>query len=1018
MARTRLVGNKNPSVPLNSGRFLPGATNLDYVVEPPRKPASGKTNAEEIRDRVAQKSGTRETPVRRIDPTTGEWISTRSEAVPNDRVTTLLNMVFDADPEVRALAAETFRALPVEQKKAIAIEVANQFPNPRGVVGWSPMGEEIMGMLQGKPPSPERLRAINEAAQAGTGRAGWTGEKGVVRGEPTQNMEFDDSSSVEMAPESNIDNLNQPAPGDLAAITEGTRRPKMPKSGEVTVEQDKRPDLRGPQKETQIVAKDGRNLPVQIQTDKGKIGPQDYRPILGGREYENALAARGQALEEALRTQFGDIDEFRSQLAEATRSGDKERVNELMGIVKEIQDEIEQRITVPDRPYPVNEINASNSERGAEAKLTDHAMRFAAGDPASGARLWKMLSRSKETLSPKAAGIATPEDYADTIIARMDPDRLPGNLADFRERLIANAREQYYSGNPIPSPGPASAEPDKFARNPLTIGREPKRPSELDSWDAAAQRRGPNANIDTEQVKGRDLGATPAAKQFPGLASLPIEQQAALVNSAALARQNGFIPYRDPETGAIIRGRVTSNTTPEKLQFMLDNHAADLVPADLPGHPAGHQVEEMNARIQKFQTLLDSMKQGGGRTGSPFTDADKEALAARPDPFDPSWQEVAPGQRVRLKGQGDTFGFIDDTVDPDDVLYNPNSQYDIEVQDDIPFLKERAEDARPMDVADDSSVVGSEDLSPEESHAALVRVIADPSSSEEAIAKARADYAQYNKVLQSIQDPEQRAAFDARYMQPLRDAAEARRAALASNPAVADNVRDNLDASATPIDDDASPSTAEVITPKDEDPSIHSDSNLKPQEPPKPVEAVANQNADAQSAASDAQAEAADQAAKADAAANPNPNPSSTQASATAPNTTSTSPQPAPGQAAAPSPAVVTPSATPAATPTIAGRVANAASSVRRNWPWWLAGGAAMLGSKWAYDSANENPSFAGAEPDVGLYPGDQAGQEPVLQEMPAATAPLSPEERIRRARMMLNGQGRRLIPQTLSRPT
>jgi hypothetical protein len=462
---------------------------------------------------------------------------------------------------------------------------------------------------------------------------------------------------------------------------------------------------------------------------------------------------------------------------------------------------------------------------------------------------------------------------------------------------------------------------------------------------------------------------------------------------------------------------VTSNTTPDKLQFMLDNHAADLVPADLPGHPAGHQVEEMNARIQKFQTLLDSMKQGGGRTGSPFTDADKEALAARPDPFDPSWQEVAPGQRVRLKGQGDTFGFIDDTVDPDDVLYNPNSQYVIEVQDDIPFLKERAEDARAMDVADDSSVVGSEDLSPEESHAALVRVIADPSSSEEAVAKARADWVQYNKVLQSIQDPEHRAAFDARYMQPLRDAAEARRAALASNPAVADNVRDNLDAAATPVDDDASPSTAEVIIPKDEDPSIHSDSNLKPQQPPKPVEAVANQNADANSAASDAEAEAADQAAKADAAANPNPNPSSTQASAAAPNTTSTSPQPAPSQAAAPSPAVVTPSATPAATPTIAGRVANAASSVRRNWPWWLAGGAAMLGSKWAYDSANENPSFAGAEPDVGLYPGEPADQGPVLQEMPVAPGPLSPEERIRRARMMLNG-GRQLIPQTLSRPT
>ena len=998
MARSRV---NSPPVPLNSGRFMPGATNLDYVIEPPRKEPSGKTNAEEMRARVEQKSNTRETPVRRIDPNTGEWISTRSEAVPNDRVTMLLNMVFDADPEVRALAADMFKGLPAEQKKVIAIEVANQFPNARGVSGRSPMGDEIMAMLQGAPASPERLRAIQEAAQAGDGRAGWTSEKGAAGREATQDMEFDDSPAIDMAPESNIDNLDQPAPGDLATTEEGKRRPKMPPRGkQATVKQDTRPDLRGPNTTTQLAVigegKDRRLLPVRIATDEGKIGPQDYPPIKQGRKYERAMDARGQALADAIHNEFGDLDEFRSQLAEANRTGDTETLNDLMGRVKALQDEIEQRVKVPEKPYPVNEINAANSEKGSEAKVTDHAMRFAAGDPDAGARLWKMISRdqvsadgktTKSFLSPLDAGIPTPEEYADTILASMDPNRLPGNVDDFRQRLIAQASDVYYSGNPIPSPGPASAEPDKFARNPLTAGKEPKRPSELDSWDAAAQRRGQNADIGSEQDKGRDLSA--AASQpgpdIPGLNSSEGTQGlndywSALTNKVALARQNGFIPYRDPDTGAIIRGRVTSNTKPEKLQFMLDNHAADLVPDDLPGQPAGHQVEEMNARIQKFQALLDSMNQGSGRTGTPFTDADREALAARTDPFDPSWQEVAPGQRVRLKGQGDTFGFIDDTVDPDDVLFNPNSKYDIEVMDDVPYLKERSQDARPMDMADDSPVVGSEDVSPEDAHADLVRVIEDPASPEEALAKARADYAQYKKVLQSIKDPEQRAAFSTRYVQPLDDAAARRRQATAA-PAVADNVRDNLDASATPIDDEPTPPPSEVVIPKDENPSVHSDSNAKPQQPPKPVEAVANQNADAGSAARDAEGETADAAAKIDAAVNPAP----------ANKTT----------------------VTPAAAPTLRDRAASMMSSAGRNWPLIAGGIGGLYGLNLVNQIARQSPIYAPGE-DM-LDGGPQQEFRPEVEMM--QPGPLSPEERIRRARILLNG-GQRLIPQTLSRPT
>jgi hypothetical protein len=438
-----------------------------YTIDPARKQPSGKTNAQELSQNVFQKkTGTRSAPTRRLDPKTGKWVASSSTDVPVDRARAIIEMVMDPRLEFRQFAVREFSSLPAEQQAVLYKVIAQEFPNAQGVRGWSAMGKEVRDLLHGADPSPERLQAIQSAAVDSGMSPGWSATKKGIGREETVTLDYDDT-----AVDAGAGSLADPAPGELAYVDSGTRGPARPKGIDPKalrspLSKDGTP-LRGPESSVDLIRDGDDVVPLRMIDDQGgNIGSQDYPAIQQARKYEQGLEDNVALLTAAITDKYGSPQALASMIADAQRAGDTGRVRQLVAEVEEIRQSLPRRFESP--PYEIRDFEAAASLRRPQTRYADLAEQFAAGNAGGrgsspGVQLWEMVrGKGNTALAPgaKGSGISSPEQFADLILSEMDPDRLPAGeaMGDFRQRLIDNAREQFW-----PETSPVAKTPEQVA---------------------------------------------------------------------------------------------------------------------------------------------------------------------------------------------------------------------------------------------------------------------------------------------------------------------------------------------------------------------------------------------------------------------------------------------------------------------------------------------------------------------------------------------------------------------------
>ncbi len=139
----------------------------------------------------------------------------------------LFQMVQEGDAEGLKELTAAFKALPSEQKRTVAVAIAREYPNTNNKggatdgMGWSPMGGEIMNLLQGGAPDAARLKTLQDVADTENGkvpswdRSSAKGQQdGVVRDKPAE----DDDAVVDVAQEERL------PPGDFVVQMDDQKR--------------------------------------------------------------------------------------------------------------------------------------------------------------------------------------------------------------------------------------------------------------------------------------------------------------------------------------------------------------------------------------------------------------------------------------------------------------------------------------------------------------------------------------------------------------------------------------------------------------------------------------------------------------------------------------------------------------------------------------------------------------------------------------------------------------------------
>jgi hypothetical protein len=189
MAGLSRFNKPSPSKAPNTKGSWGGEGGFDYSVAPHvrGKPAVGadgqpKSALDQLfQVAFAQESSIHDQRVLAINPD-GERVGTAartgSKQNPggpkmNERAYGILGTIFHEDPQVRLATIQKYRSLSPAQKEVIARAINEAFPNARTFVegsntkfGYSPLADEIMQSLNGKPPSQERLAAVRAAAEA------------------------------------------------------------------------------------------------------------------------------------------------------------------------------------------------------------------------------------------------------------------------------------------------------------------------------------------------------------------------------------------------------------------------------------------------------------------------------------------------------------------------------------------------------------------------------------------------------------------------------------------------------------------------------------------------------------------------------------------------------------------------------------------------------------------------------------------------------------------------------------
>lgn len=178
----------------------------------------------------------------------------------------------------------------------------------------------------------------------------------------------------------------------------------------------------------------------------GTVGPQDYPAWQQALKFEAGDQARTSAMEAALEEALGPG--FRDELTDAIRSGDKDRIRELMARQREALQQAELP-RVPDMPYQTDSRRgygqAARSMMSEQQVLADQADSLANGNIGVTDYAWRMITPRGGPDSPLSAGVKTPDEVADAIIDLMDPDRIPaGNFETWRAGIVDTINRRWF----------------------------------------------------------------------------------------------------------------------------------------------------------------------------------------------------------------------------------------------------------------------------------------------------------------------------------------------------------------------------------------------------------------------------------------------------------------------------------------------------------------------------------------------------------------------------------------------
>lgn len=238
---------------------------------------------EVAQSKIDPKTGERSVPTTGGKPTYAQNPSNRARAITE----VVFQMAQAGDTQGLQELAAAFKALPSEQKQVVAVAITREFPNIQGNgIGWSPMGGEVMNLLQGGAVDSKRLAALNDVADIEAGRApaqDRTQRRGEQDGVVTE--EVNDEPVVETTAEERMppgDFSSQPAPAARMPAIEGVDTSRLRDPGGAKLE--RRPNLRL-EGETES-GDDPANYTFEKTTEQPTLSPEETRQWLEERVRE------------------------------------------------------------------------------------------------------------------------------------------------------------------------------------------------------------------------------------------------------------------------------------------------------------------------------------------------------------------------------------------------------------------------------------------------------------------------------------------------------------------------------------------------------------------------------------------------------------------------------------------------------------------------------------------------------------------------------------------------------------
>lgn len=856
--------------------------------EDPRKAPTGESNAQLLQKFYKE----RELPEKWFDPDSNRFFTGAPTAADNDQIRKMMEVMLGGDETAKRAIIQAFNSLEGSQQKYWLARIAAELPNPRSDQGFSPQAQELVDFLQGKPGAvsvrrrgqakdygpnkglrenieivPDRAETIEKVRQAGdVPPSVKTTEKNL--GEAAQEFAYDDSPVVDTtAPGSPV--LGE-APGDILTqpglpprTTPSSILKKLPAGHPIKDDLEYRPFLRsGKEGEFAIVqGENGEIIPkfLRGKDSSSRIGPQDYKPWVLGKEFEAGASEYENAVRNAVAERFGSPEQFVDRLNAARAAKDKQEVNALMAEVQEVIKSVADSHRLPPKPYPMSgkkgDFLAAQSNRSERDVFTD-AIRQAATAKSMPQRMeaveraWKYIQKkgkegdefergTERTLTPAdpASGLTNvkdangdqvppPEVLADLFLAHHSPDPA-SSRPEYRRAIVEAIESRFFSPTRQAEPDPNAVvvtdtgDTAKLSEQRKRLGRDP----DPDTMDAAQLSKFKKATKDVGVPKGEEeyepLTGKPVAMGIP-TATSP-EQLAAMqakdLEDWKLGRLGyGKVVYKDGDKWKAVY--ITEKTRPGKMDDILAKAKAS----------ASELGEEGQGELEKLIKPWDTVSEPLRKEPTAVDPTVKEINA---DEWDNNQLEMARNDWLKLTGKMPEVppGFI---KRPDGKIVRSaylTKDEMAEVNDDwaksggvnwgksdVPFpgdnppkkLQDQFEVDDPgpgrgydgPEFSGPPAAAGKDDILQE-----IIDIIDDPNSTADDLDWARSQRDEARLKHDAETDEEVRAEFKRSVLDPI-NAAAARRQARAGQAAQTSDVDEALEAAATPIEPEGSSAAA------------------------------------------------------------------------------------------------------------------------------------------------------------------------------------------------------------------